>query len=303
MNAMPHALDIDLLKTFIAIADCGSFTRAADEVNKTQSAVSMQMKRLEETIGRPVFVREGRQSRLSPDGENLLDYARRIVKLSDDAVLSFASPEISGHVRMGTPDDYADRFLPEILVRFARTHPLIQVLVECRPSSELVDLTKAGKLDISMITFGQGIANGQAIRKEHLVWVASARHCLEGEKQVLLALPHAGCAWRNKALTALEKAGIESRVVFSSPNSAAIAAAVTAGLAVSAIPQSTMKPGMKLLTEADGFPDLGSFNIGLLRSSDELPCAASALAEHVIDSLGNIGANAISGSREFIAAE
>lgn len=300
---MPHALDIDLLKTFIAIADHGSFTRAADEVHKTQSAVSMQMKRLEETIGRAVFVREGRQSRLTADGENLLDYARRIVKLSDDAVLSFASPELSGHVRMGTPDDYADRFLPEILARFARTHPLIQVQVECRPSAELVELTRAGKLDIAMVTFGQGIADGEVIRKEHLVWVASTRHCLEGESQVPLALPHAGCAWRNKALSALETAGMDSRIVFSSPNSAAIAAAVTAGLAVSAIPQSTMKPGMKLLTEADGFPDLGSFDIGLLRSSDELPSAANALADHVVDSLGNIGVRATPGPGRMVAAE
>ena len=300
---MPHALDIDLLKTFIAIADYGSFTRAANEVHKTQSAVSMQMKRLEETIGRAVFVREGRQSRLTADGENLLDYARRIVKLSDDAVLSFACPELSGHVRMGTPDDYADRFLPEILVRFARTHPLIQVQVECRPSAELVELTRAGKLDIAMVTFGQGIADGEVIRKEHLVWVASTRHCLEGEKQVPLALPHAGCAWRNKALSALENAGMESRIVFSSPNSAAIAAAVTAGLAVSAIPQSTMKPGMKLLTVADGFPDLGSFDIGLLRSNDELPSAANAFADHIVDSLGNIGVRATPGPNSLVAAE
>ena len=122
MNAL---IDVDQLRTFIAIVETGSFTKAADVVHKTQSAVSMQMKRLEELLGRPLFARDGRASRFTPDGERLVEYARRLVALNDEAVSAFKRPELTGTVRFGTPDDYADRFLPEILARFARTRPLV----------------------------------------------------------------------------------------------------------------------------------------------------------------------------------
>src|SRR5690606_40979123 len=112
---MSALLDVDQLKTFVAIADTGSFTKAADVVHKTQSAVSMQMKRLEERVGKPIFARDGRQSRLTEEGERLLDYARRIVRLSSEAVVALAGTDLEGHVKLGVPDDYADRYLPEIL--------------------------------------------------------------------------------------------------------------------------------------------------------------------------------------------
>src|SRR3712207_8236418 len=113
-----HLLDIDQLRTFVAIADTGSFTRAAEIVHKTQSAVSMQMKRLEERIGKAIFERDGRLSKLTDEGERLLDYARRIVRLNAECIASFADNELGGRVRLGLPDDYADRYLPEILARF-----------------------------------------------------------------------------------------------------------------------------------------------------------------------------------------
>ena len=142
-------LDIDLMKTFLAIADSGSFTRAAEDVHKTQSAVSMQMKRLEELLGRPLFARDGRASRLTADGERLIDYARRMVAINDEAVSAFTRPELTGTVRFGTPDDYADRFLPEILARFARTHPMVTVDVECVSSMTLYERTRRGVMDLA----------------------------------------------------------------------------------------------------------------------------------------------------------
>ena len=112
---MTALLDVDQLRTFIAIIETGSFTRAADAVHKTQSAVSMQMKRLEERLERPIFARDGRASKLTEDGERLLDYARRIVKLNIETIAAFSDAELSGRVRLGVPDDYADRYLPEIM--------------------------------------------------------------------------------------------------------------------------------------------------------------------------------------------
>ena len=145
-------LDLDLLKTFLAIADTGSFTRAAEEIHKTQSAVSMQMKRLEELLGRPLFARDGRISRFTPDGERLIDYARRIVAINDEAVSAFTRPDLTGTMRFGTPDDYADRFLPEILARFARTHPLVTVDVECLAAANCSSAVKRSELDLALVT-------------------------------------------------------------------------------------------------------------------------------------------------------
>ncbi len=286
---MPLALDVDLLRTFIAIAETGSFTRAAEEVHKTQSAVSMQMKRLEDTVQKPLFVRDGRRSRLTADGERLLDYARRIVSLNNEAMSVFTEPELSGLVRMGTPDDYADRLLPEVLARFSRTHPMIQVDVECLGSQELVRRIEAGSMDLAVITCDPAVQRGAIIRWEPLVWVTSARHRVHEYKTLPVALSHHGCSWRTMALDALEKSGRDYRVAYASANSQAVGAAVLEGLAIGATPEITMRPGMRVLTEEEGFPALGEFAIGLMRRTGEVPSAVNALAEHVTDSFSNLG--------------
>src|SRR6266508_3196864 len=149
---MTVLIDIDQLRTFIAIAETGSFTKAADIVHKTQSAVSMQMKRLEERVGRPIFARDGRASKLTEDGERLLDFARRIVKLNVEALAAFADFALSGRVRLGVPDDYADRYLPEIMARFSRAYPGVELSVVCEPSLELVERIAANELDLAIVT-------------------------------------------------------------------------------------------------------------------------------------------------------
>ncbi|HSP26546.1 MAG TPA: LysR family transcriptional regulator, partial [Saliniramus sp.] len=136
---MAALLDVDQLKTFVAIADAGSFTRAGDLVHKTQSAVSMQMKRLEERVGRPLFNRDGRIARLTEDGERLLDYARRIVRLNTECLSCFEDAALTGRVRLGLPDDYADRYLPEILASFSRAHPRAEITVICEPTLMLIE--------------------------------------------------------------------------------------------------------------------------------------------------------------------
>jgi DNA-binding transcriptional LysR family regulator len=282
-------LDIDLMKTFLAISDTGSFTRAAEEVNKTQSAVSMQMKRLEELLGRPLFSRDGRAIRFTPDGERLIEYARRLVTINDEAVSAFTRPELTGTVRFGTPDDYADRFLPEILARFARTHPLVTVDVDCMSTSILFERTRRGEMDLALVTFGCDIITDEPVRREPLVWVTSARHSTHLLDVVPLAVSHAGCGWRSRVLQSLERIGRKYRVAYSSPNSNAVNAAVQSGLAVGAVPDLCVRPGMRVLTEKDGFPPLGTFDIGLVRKPGRPSSAIEALARHVTDSMANLG--------------
>ena len=173
---MTPLLDSDQLRTFIAIADTGTFTRAADAVHKTQSAVSMQIKKLEETVGRPLFERDGRASRLTDEGERLLDYARRIVRLSGEALASFADAELAGRVRLGLPDDYAERYLPEILARFSQSNPRVEVTVVCEPTPMLMERIENTDLDLAIITQVNSRSSVSVIRRERLLWVTSSRH-------------------------------------------------------------------------------------------------------------------------------
>lgn len=290
---MSALLDVDQLKTFVAIADTGSFTKAADAVHKTQSAVSMQMKRLEERIGKPIFVREGRQSRLTEEGERLLDYARRIVRLSNEALAALASADIAGHVRLGVPDDYADRFLPEILARFSRSNPRAEVTVLCEPSVSLIERIAAGNLDLAIITMCSGATDAQIIRQEQLYWVTSQRSSVHEEPVLPLALAGTTCEWRRAAVAALEQEGRPHRVLYASQNSTAVSAAVLAGLAVSVSAESSLRPGMRVLGPADGFPPLPPIRIALLRSRLEATVVREALADHIVASLDNLSDNQI----------
>jgi DNA-binding transcriptional LysR family regulator len=285
---MVPALDIDVLKTFLAIADEGNFTRAAEIVNKTQSAVSMQMKRLEELLDTPLFAKDGRLSRFTTEGERLVEYARRVVAINDEAVTAFTKPDLVGSVHFGTPDDYADRFLPEILARFARTHPQVTVDVECLNSGPLFERVKRRELDLALVTFSCDIRTDEPVRRENLVWVSSQRHAVHMRDVVPLAVSHVGCDWRHKVMSSLEGRGMKYRIAYSTPNSNALNAAVMAGLAVGAIPELCVRPGMRVLGEKDGFPALGSFDIGIVRKPGKSNTAIEALARHVADSMSNL---------------
>lgn len=289
-------LDIDQLKTFLAIADSGSFTRAAEDVNKTQSAVSMQMKRLEEILGLSLFVRDGRGVRLSRDGDRLLEKARKFTNMNDEIVASFMQPQLAGNVRLGTPDDYADLFLPEVMARFARSHPRVTVDVECRPSAGLRELVANGELDLAIITFFDRAPKENFVRRERLVWVTSQRHAAHNNDILPLATADCTCAWRELATTALEKAGRPYRIAYTSPNRLAIDAAVIQGLAVAAIADICVRPGMRILSAAEGYPDLGAFDIGFHFKSGQPAPATLALAQHIRESLG-------AGGETLMAAE
>jgi len=285
---MTTLLDIDQLRTFIAIAETGSFTKAAEVVNKTQSAVSMQMKRLEERIERPIFARDGRSSKLTEDGSRLLDYARRLVKLNVETVAAFSDAALSGRVRLGVPDDYADRYLPEIMARFSRAYPSVELTVICEPTVRLLERIDGNEIDLAIVTNCESKRASETFRRERLLWVTSNRHSIHLEPRLPLALGRPSCIWRRTAIERLESIGRPYRVLYSSSNAGAVAAAVLAGLAVSVLPESGLRPGMRVLTAAEGFPELSTCRIGLVRNAHEASALAGALAEHIISSLDNL---------------
>ena len=285
---MTALIDIDQLRTFIVIVEAGSFTKAADIVHKTQSAVSMQMKRLEERLDRPVFARDGRASKLTEDGERLLDYARRIVKLNLEALAAFSDAELTGRARLGVPDDYADRYLPEIMARFSRAYPSVELTVICEPSVDLLERIDANELDLAIITTTESQRPVETFRRERLLWVTSNRHPTHREDPLPLALGRPSCGWRRIALECLETTRRPHRILYTTSNAGAVAAAVLAGLAVSVLPESGLRPGMRVLNPADGFPELPFCRIGLVRNQHEASALADALAEHIVSSLDNL---------------
>jgi DNA-binding transcriptional LysR family regulator len=286
---MPSPLDLDQLQTFVAISDTGSFTRAADEVFKTQSAVSMQMRRLEEKIGRPLFEKEGRMNRLTDDGERLLAYARRMLRLNGEAVAAFDDSKLAGHLRIGMPDDYADRFLPEIMARFIRSNPRVELSVICEPTVNLLEQVNRGGIDLALVTHVPEHGYAEIVRREPLLWVTSANHQVHEEPVLPLAFGRPTCVWRHKALEALSPTKREYRVLFTSWSATVISASILSGLAVSVLAECSLRPGMRVLTEADGFPKLPEVEIGLIRARGKQSPIVDAMAQHVIESLDNLG--------------
>jgi DNA-binding transcriptional LysR family regulator len=285
---MSTLIDVDQLRTFVAIVETGSFTKAAEVVHKTQSAVSMQMKRLEERLDRPIFARDGRASKLTEDGERLLDYARRIIKLNVEALAAFDDAALTGRVRLGVPDDYADRYLPEIMARFSRAYPHVELTVICEPSIQLIEHIDANELDLAIVTDCATNRTSETFRRERLLWVTSNRHSTHLQEPLPLALGRPSCGWRRAAIECLETIGRPHRILYTSANAGAVAAAVLAGLAISVFPESGLRPGMRVLNPADGFPQLPACRVGLIRNPHESSALADALAEHIISSLDNL---------------
>ncbi|RFC67183.1 MULTISPECIES: LysR substrate-binding domain-containing protein [Mesorhizobium] len=284
-----HApLDLDQLHTFVTIADTGSFTRTAAEVHRTQSAVSMQMRRLEERIGKPLFEKDGRTNRLTEDGEKLLNYARRMIRLNREILAAFDDASLEGHIRIGTPDDYADRFLPEIMARFSRSNPRVEMSVICEPTPGLREHIRNGTLDIALVTHNEEKGPSEIVRTEPLLWVTSANHNVHEETPLPVAFGRPNCIWRLAGTDVLEQMGRDYRVLFTSFSATVITAAVLSGLAVSVLAECALRPGMRVLTEADGFGTLPECKIGIMRGKTEHPALVEALAQHIAESLDNI---------------
>ncbi len=284
---MPAPLDLDQVRTFLAIVDTGSFTRAADEVFKTQSAVSMQMRKLEERLGACLFERNGRSVKLTEEGERLLGYARRLLSLSVEALTAFDEDSIEGHVRIGLPDDYAERLLPEIMARFSRSNPRVELQIACEPSVNLTEHIEKGHLDVALVCPTR-VSQAEIVRREPLYFVTSAAHLVHEEPVLPLAIGRADCAWRRQGVEALARAGREHRILFTSWSAPIVASAVLAGLAVSVLPECALRSGMRVLTEAEGFPRLADAEIGMLRGRNSDRPVIEALIAHIRDSLQNL---------------
>lgn len=282
-SAMP-LLEMDVLRTFVSIAESGSFTRTAAQIFRTTSAVSMQIKRLETTLGCALFSREARRVALTTEGERLLSYARRLLKLNEEAVGAFIKPSLSGQVRFGAPADIGTHILPGLLSLFARTHPGIEVNVSVGRSVDMIQRIDAGELDVALISvgnLGQDDARGEVVHREPLVWAGRAGGVAMRRNPLPLALASAECAWRRQALDALDRVGRSYRIAYSSEQCAGQEAAMVADLAVAPYPLSLVRPPLRRLDEDADLPALGEYQIKLL-SAAQCSEPVKVLSQHVV---------------------
>ncbi len=280
-------LPIDILRTFTAAADAGNFTRAAERVHRTQAAVSMQISRLESDVGVRLFQRTGRGVSLTFEGKVMLDYARRILELHDEALSAVTMPDMEGRVRLGAPEDYATWFLPGILAAFHAAYPRVLVEVFCGATRSLAEQYARGEFDLTILTHTEEpVDDARVIRREPVVWVTSATHVAHEQRPLPLAVFHEGCAYRRWTLEACRKHGIEHRVCFVSPSLTGVLSAVRAGLAVAPVGRSTVDKGLRILEERDGFPPLPSSIVCLHQRPDEDRLMVRKLGQFIMRKFG-----------------
>jgi DNA-binding transcriptional LysR family regulator len=280
---MPISIPTELLRTFLAIAESGSFSQAAEQVHRTQSAISMQIKKLEEILGKPLIRRDKKTSTLTADGHVLASYARRILQLNEEAVSLLQRPELSGWIKIGLPDDYAPRLLPEILARFSRTHPRVQVQVFCEPSSKLIPKLKQGDVDLILVTTLDNSPNqARLLKSEPAFWVHSPLHLTYEKRPLPLAMFPSDCCWRSLAIRSLEQSGIDYHIAYSSPSLAGLQAAVKAGLALTVLSQSSLPDDLQKVPAAAGLPQLPPVSLVLHKSPHANQLLVGALEDHIV---------------------
>ena len=294
---MKHDLDIALLRTFVAIVDTGGLTSAGRKVGRTQPAITHQIGRLEDLIGRTLFDHNRRKLSLTHDGEILLEFARAMLRINDEALDRFSGTGIAGHVTLGTPDLYASYILPSVLEDFSRSHPNVEIELRCTRSIHLHAAMERNEIDIALMTNQPEFRRGELIRREPLVWVAGVGSNPELRRPIPLAVLPQGSVYRAHALEALGAAGLQWSIRSVCDSIAGLQAAVFAGLAVSVYPRCAVVTDVRLLDEADGFPRLPSIELVLHRKSQGISDAAEQLAQFIASALGEAPAARVRGGR------
>jgi DNA-binding transcriptional LysR family regulator len=276
-TTMTTPLDLELLRTFVAVAESGSFSSAAPLVSRSQSALSMQMQRLEQSVGKTLLVRGPRTVKTSAAGEELLVYARRLLRLSEEARAAITRPEEIGNVRLGVPEDYVAQFLPPVLAHFATEHPLVTVELVCESSRQLVPAIADGRIDLALVTRLPS-QRFKVLRREPIVWLASRIHVAWEKTPLPIALFDAHCgAAHSHVLNALKGLRRGYRIAYSSASLAGLIAVVEAGLAVAGLPLCSAPASFQIVGEREGLPAIRALEMSVLRNPSSTGIAVGKL--------------------------
>lgn len=279
---MPFNIDTLLLKSFIATAETGSFSKAADIIGRSQSAVSLQIKKLEEGLNHPLFERGGRDITLTEQGEIFLGYARRMIELQWEAYSRINEPDVKGEIMFGVPEDFATHYLPEILASFSKHHPYVQLHVTCDLTLNLMSGFEKGDLDIVLVKRDpQRVKGGTRVWREPLVWAAAEHY--RAKDPLPLVLSPKPCIYRDRALNALDKVRKPWQISYTSPSLAGTIAAVKAGLGVTVLPSNMVPAGLMSLSASHKLPRLADSEVALFKR-EQLSPAGIALASHITKS-------------------
>ncbi len=282
-----RSLELELLRTFVAITDRESFALAAEQVHRTQSAVTQQMARLEEQLGVALFLKVGRSKRLTEHGVRLLDYARRLLALNDEAIASLAAQDLRGPLRIGSIYDATEFLLPPLLARFSQLYPNLQIEVHTDRTAHLLHSLKRGEIEIALVARPEDSENGVhpivRMRTSPLVWMAGVGYVHDRTQPVPLVVPDHPSNYRAAAQTALDAHGIAWRIRHVSTSLAfnSLRAALRAGLGVTVRLIEMLAPDLRVVTEAEGLPRLPNIHLDLLLRDERVSTPARRLFESI----------------------
>lgn len=249
-------LDLDLLRTFVAVADLNTFAAAAAAVCRTQSAVSQQMQRLEQLVGKELFARHGRNKLLTEHGIQLLGYARKILRFNDEACMSLMFSNLQGVLTLGASDESADTILPFLLNRISSVYPKLALDVSVKRNAFMVEMLKENEVDLVVTTHRPGQFDSLTLRTSPTHWYCAAEYVLQKGEPIPLVLLDDPSPFRDMVLAALNEAGIPWRLAYVASTLPAVRAAVKAGLGVTARPVEMMSPDLRVLGQSEGLPPL-----------------------------------------------
>ncbi len=283
---IPINLSTDLLRTFVTVSDLGSYTRAGEALNRTQPAISLQMRRLEELVGAKLIAHDGRILSLTEAGQVLSAYARQILHLNDQAVSQFRRDDVVGALKVGLPTDFAVLNLQETVARFVFDHPDVDLEIRCGLSRELVEALHADEISLAVALIPED-KQQYLVRawEERPIWVTAKSKRTHSQKPLPLVGHPEGCEYRNRMTKALERVGSKWRIAYTSPDVSGLQKAVVSGLGVSALTRSTLSNGMRVLSEADGFPEMDKIRIGMFYKHPRLSKAGLELSNGLIANL------------------
>lgn len=299
--------DLDVLRSFVTGVEMGSFARAADRLGRSTSAVSAQLKKLEEQLGTPVLRKSGRGMVPTAAGESLLAYARRLLELNDEAAAAVRGVELAGSIRFGMQEDFGEHILTDVLGRFTRTHPNLRIEARVARNADLMEQLAAGRLDLAL-AWDAGAARTHtgitpATDAQPMRWIGPASGLplarAGGSEALPLVMLEAPCLMRSAATAALDRAGIAWRVAFTSPSLGGVWAAVAAGLGVTVRTAIGVPAHLRLL-DGDGWPALPTLGLSLHCAQMEPGPVTQRLRDIVLDTLAPYTSPARSNGRSSL---
>jgi DNA-binding transcriptional LysR family regulator len=279
-------LPIDVLRSFVTVAEFGSYTQASELLSRSQPAISMQIKRLEALLGHVLFQRVQQKLKLTAEAEQLFELARQILTLNDEAVSIFVKPSISGNIRFGIPSEFATALLPKIVGRFSQNYPTVSLDVSCDLSINLLSDKKQRQFDLILALMDDVKSDKSSrVRTDELVWVTNNKHSAHLQSPVPLIAAQTGCLYRKRGIEKLDKAKQDWRIVYTVPDLSGIQSAIEAGLGVTVLAKSTVPDKLHIIKPDRKFPNLGKIAIHLINRAGKSDEAVARLMDYIKISL------------------